>query len=193
MKSVRHGDLRARLCAMSIPVPECGCWIWLGHLSHKGYGLYGAMDSTGAKTARAHRLSWYAHHGEIPEGMLVLHRCDVPSCINPDHLFLGTHEDNMRDMVAKGRSHTYHGPDHTKSKLSHDDVRYIRSCDESSYALAKRFNVTPKTIRNVWSGISYKTTPGAPPVLSLRKRKEAARKAASLVEQSAFPEPPVTL
>jgi hypothetical protein len=79
-----------------------GCWLWRGHAS-KGYGLF-AEDGLKARK-RVHRFSWELHFGEIPTGMLVCHKCDVPRCVRPDHLFLGTHKDNHDDMVRKGRRH----------------------------------------------------------------------------------------
>ena len=75
-----------------IPEPNTGCWLWLGFISPDGYG-----------TRLAHRRAWELARGPIPDGMLVCHRCDVRHCVNPDHLFLGTHLDNMRDMIRKGR------------------------------------------------------------------------------------------
>lgn len=83
----------------SMPVPEAGCWLWMGHCS----GRYGRMRVGGNKAEGAHRLSWRLHRGEIPAGMLVCHKCDTPLCVNPDHLFIGTDADNARDRDSKGR------------------------------------------------------------------------------------------
>jgi hypothetical protein len=76
------------------------CWEFLGTRDKDGYGRL-AVD--GRKT-RAHRVAWVVYRGEIPEGLHVLHTCDVPACVNPEHLFLGTHADNMHDRDAKGRA-----------------------------------------------------------------------------------------
>lgn len=78
-----------------------GCWEWRGSVDKKGYGLIAGV--TGA-TVRAHRLSWEMHFGAIPDGLLVCHKCDNPSCVRPDHLFLGTYTDNKHDAMRKGRS-----------------------------------------------------------------------------------------
>jgi hypothetical protein len=77
-----------------------GCWEWEGELNRKGYGVfrYGKNGRTGA-----HRASWFFHHGPIPDAAWVLHRCDNPRCVNPDHLFLGDNAANVADKVAKGR------------------------------------------------------------------------------------------
>lgn len=77
------------------------CWIWIG--SKVGGTEYGKVGYAG-KTWRAHRLSWKFAFGDIPNDLCVLHKCDNPSCVRPDHLFLGTHDDNNKDMVKKGRS-----------------------------------------------------------------------------------------
>src|SRR3954471_18471885 len=97
--------LQARIESWSMPVPFAGCWIWLRGCSGDGYG---AARADG-KSIRAHRLSWIAYRGAIPAGMHVLHQCDIPTCVNPDHLWLGTHADNMADRSRKGHIETRRG------------------------------------------------------------------------------------
>lgn len=81
-----------------MPEPNSGCWLWLGSTDKLGYGKVSVQGHF-----LAHRLAYAETHGDIPEGLLVLHKCDVPSCVNPDHLYIGDDQDNMNDMAARGR------------------------------------------------------------------------------------------
>lgn len=107
-----------------------GCWEWTANQNGRGYGiLFVHKKANGApKLVYAHRFSWELHNGPIPDGLIVMHRCDNRVCINPTHLMLGTYADNSADMIAKGRS-VKSGPKGTETwnaKLTEDDVRAIR-------------------------------------------------------------------
>lgn len=104
MKAAR--PLIDRILEKSIPEPNSGCWLWTGAVNLCGYGTLrtGSRTDGTRRTAIASRVSYEVFYGEIPDGLHVLHRCDFPICINPEHLFLGTHTDNMRDMIQKGRA-----------------------------------------------------------------------------------------
>ncbi len=140
-----------------MPLPHSGCWIWVAASDQNGYGSL----RFGGKTAKAHRVSWINNRGQIPDGMHVLHKCDVPACVNPDHLFLGTHRDNMRDMMRKGRKDgkktsrtmlergTTRGDRHPKAKLTEADVLDIRSSSSTSIDLAAKYGVSRYTIRDM--------------------------------------------
>lgn len=81
------------------------CWLWLGKKDHNGYGTFRVGSRTnGHKRRLAHRVAWELTNGPAPEGRLILHTCDVRDCVNPNHLYVGTHQDNMRDVVARGRA-----------------------------------------------------------------------------------------
>lgn len=96
-----------------MPEPNTGCFLWLGEVDKDGYGKL-HVARTGTRVA--HRIAWQRAHGKIPCGALVCHRCDTPSCVNPNHLFLGSQRDNIRDAVRKGRMSS--GDRHYKRKKS---------------------------------------------------------------------------
>ncbi len=123
------------------------CWYWTGHVDDTGYGRMGKILGEN----KAHRVSYKVFKGEIPDGMKVLHSCDVRSCINPDHLSLGTQNDNVQDMISKGRWRTgdNSGEINGNSKLTWESVANIRDLKvkgSTQKSLAKLFNVSPMTI-----------------------------------------------
>lgn len=120
------------------------CWLWLGCLTAVGYGNLGLP---GRKSVGAHRFSWALANGPIPDGLWVLHRCDVRHCVNPSHLFLGTVADNQADMKSKGRA--ARGSRVPNSKLSPEHVLAIRASDEDLGTLARRFNISKPTICDI--------------------------------------------
>jgi len=132
------------------------CWYWRGAQNKQGYGESGPPDN------RAHRLAWRLFRGEIPPGMSVLHKCDRPYCVNPDHLFLGTQKDNVQDMLQKGRCHSA-GPTGIKngqSKLTDEQVLAMRNDRNQtgiSYRLlAMRYGVSTMTAQRVCTGKLWK-------------------------------------
>lgn len=96
-------EMGAYVLERCVPLLD-GCWAWDRGLKESGYGV----ARTHEKTITAHRLSYLAFNGEIPAGLCVLHKCDVRVCVNPEHLFLGTHRDNAQDMVRKGRHYSHY-------------------------------------------------------------------------------------
>lgn len=123
------------------------CWEWGGARDRRGYGRLNILG----KTALAHRISWEAFRGPIPDGLHVCHSCDNPPCINPAHLFLGTDRDNIRDAAAKNRlaPSRARGEMHRKARLTEEDVRAIRGSAESNGQLAERYKVSKGAIKGV--------------------------------------------
>ena len=140
---------------------EDGCWYWQGSISGRGYGGL----SVDGKWRRAHRVAWtLANNMPIPDGLHVMHSCDNPSCVNPEHLSVGTHDDNMQDMVKKGRARS--GEGHCNSKLSEEQVLEIRRSTLSGRRLALIYGVSNSTIgkirrRSIWKHIPPEDTAGA--------------------------------
>ena len=100
-----------------------GCWDWTGGKNRFGYGSFQLRTN---KSILAHRTCWNMFNGEIPIGVCVYHKCDNPGCVNPDHLFLGTHKENMEDKIKKGRHNCAKGEKNGMSKLKNDDVVKIK-------------------------------------------------------------------
>lgn len=140
----------------SLAFDDSDCWLFRGSHTNLGYGV---IHAAGEK--RAHRLAWVLFNGPIPEGMHVLHKCDVRCCVNPDHLFLGTHTDNMRDMAQKGRGKFpgLSGETNPISKLTEKAVEAIRqeyaSGNTTQYALAAKYDVAVMTINRAVNNKSW--------------------------------------
>lgn len=139
-----------------VPDPNTGCWLWTGNSNKKGYGSLRDLER---KMWLAHRASWHLFNGPIAKGkgyhgLCVLHKCDTPSCVNPKHLFLGTNQDNINDMINKNRKKIY-------SKLNRNQILEIRklSKDNTQAALAKIFNVTQANISCIVLNKTFKTLP----------------------------------
>jgi hypothetical protein len=120
----------------------------MGAYSHNGYGLFDVRIG-GRRETRAHRASYRLHKGDIPDGFLVCHRCDVPCCVNPDHLFLGTPKDNFNDMVRKGRDVLSGRP---PSALTAEAVIDIRTSALGARELAAKYRVNKRYVWAVRTG-----------------------------------------
>ncbi len=141
-----------------------GCWLWVGEWSRSSR-RYGSFNWEGAPM-QAHRSAWILERGLIPEGMNVLHRCDIPRCVRPDHLFLGTQADNVHDCMAKKRAAI--GSRLGRAKLNEETVLAIRR--EYAFglerltakALARKWGVGKTNITPILRGWSWKHVPAFP-------------------------------
>lgn len=128
---------------------DAECWLWLGARHGKGYGHFSCFG----RGEKAHRVSYSLYVGEIPHGLMVLHRCDTPACVNPKHLFVGTNADNMADMKAKGRGNGPRGESQHLAKLNESAVRAIRAAPpRNGRKLAAQYGVSPTEISAVRKG-----------------------------------------
>jgi hypothetical protein len=139
--------------------PDAGCWEWTGATNSEGYGRL----MVARRTRMAHRVSWELHNGPIEPGWLVCHHCDNPRCVRPDHLFLGSFGDNLRDMFRKGRDRGFQrrrqGTDAWNHKLNDDAVRIMRVMrvgGQSYRTIGKRFGVDGATARYAVTGKQWR-------------------------------------
>ena len=119
------------------------CWLWKGTTDKDGYGKV----MINYRSWKASRAAWHLLVGPIPEDMLVLHKCDVPSCCNPDHLWLGTQSENIRDMDSKGRRGK-----RTPAKLTDEQVREIRKDARSQKTIARDYGIAQQTVSKIQLG-----------------------------------------
>lgn len=147
--------LLARFEAKYLPEPNSGCWLWTGSITRHGYGNFNYPDGT-----LAHRAAFSLLRGPIPPGMAVCHRCDMPACVNPEHLFIGTHAENMQDMFRKGRrvgKVGMPGARHWNAKLSAEDVAAIRASRAPQLETAARYGISRNYVSRLCQGDRWKT------------------------------------
>jgi|SRR3990172_11883214 len=129
------------------------CWIWNGSKNNRGYGQFNLRKSSGEKTiVLAHRFSYEIENGPIPFKLCILHKCDNPPCVRPDHLFLGSQVDNAIDMINKGRGNKVNGIRNANSKLTTEKVIKLRSLYDQGVkvsVLCKMFGVSHNTASKV--------------------------------------------
>jgi hypothetical protein len=137
-----HGSIEKKFAIRSQNRNENGCWIWSGSKDPDGYGNI----RDGQKMKRAHRVSWELHNGPIPSGVHILHKCNNPSCVNPEHLKLGNHTENMQDRKANGRP--WHSDNHKELMREKMKGRAITWGAKLSEALKK---LTPEQCLDILS------------------------------------------
>lgn len=146
----RRPTFDERLEQKTVAIPFSGCVIWTGYINKTGYG---ETWRDGARV-RVHRAVWERAFGPIPDGLDVLHRCDVPCCVSIHHLSLGTHQDNMADMVAKGRNTM--GERHPFAKLTDQQVEEIRSSRKTLAELSEQYGIAISTASQIRLGQRWK-------------------------------------
>lgn len=152
-RTPKNLPLDVRLAMYSKANEETGCIEWTGHKTDLGYGVIGVNKKVGG----AYRIAYELKNGPIPDGLDVLHKCDNPSCINPDHLFLGTQEDNVADMVSKKRQAK--GEQKWTAKLTADQIPLIRRDPRRLKEIAADYGVLPGAISCVKRRVCWKHVP----------------------------------
>lgn len=142
---------------------ETGCWLWTGCKDNHGYGQLAIRQ--GLKI-RSHRISYELFVGEIPEGQFVLHKCDNPACVRPDHLFLGSQKDNMRDMDQKDRRklpQARRGSENARAKFTDEEIITLRSrhaSGETFSELARECGISTTNMSRILRGERYRSSGG---------------------------------
>ena len=124
------------------------CWPWRGSINSNGYGVFAGE--------KAHRVAYQQFHGPIEEGMVIMHRCDSPSCVNPAHLVEGTQAENVRDCIEKGRRGDLHGHMHPRARFTPEQIRAIRTSEKSGKALADEFGTSNSVISQIRTYTTYR-------------------------------------
>ena len=148
-------ETKERFLSHAIPEPNSGCWIWEASYFNSGYGRFA---ETSRKSTLAHRMAYTLFCGSIPHNSFVCHKCDNKSCVNPDHLFIGTPQDNSTDMVNKKRQ--AYGVKIRKLALTKEQAFHIANSAEPLNKLAEKFGVSYGVVWGVKNGKSYKWTQG---------------------------------
>lgn len=152
-----RGTLADRFNAKWTPEPFSGCWLWIGAVVGNGYGeIYHHHVK---HCVHAHRASWELHRGPIPEGLCVLHKCDTRLCVNPGHLFLGTHQDNVLDMYAKKRwkkIQNTSGENNHRAQITEALARLIKRSPLDSNELSRSLGISRFITYNIKKGKRWK-------------------------------------
>lgn len=133
------------------------CWVWTGGTDKDGYGVFNARTK---RYTKAHRFVYRLAYGQIPKGKIICHHCDNPSCVNPEHIYLGTYKTNAQDMARRGRMKKQNGTDNHAAVLNWEKVRKIREMWQSGKytqkAIADYFNVSRGCITGIIYNVNWK-------------------------------------
>lgn len=147
-------SLLARFQSKVMPEPNTGCWIWTACLNGNGYG---SINVSKGRAALAHRVSYELHKGKIPKGLCALHTCDNTWCVNPDHLFLGTIQDNVKDRDHKNR--VQHGQTHFRAKVEKIHIGIIKEAVSLGFPrkeIAKYFRLSKTGLQSIITNKHWK-------------------------------------
>lgn len=138
------------------PELNTGCWLWSAAINDLGYGKL----SFNGRTQKAHRVAWSLRHGSIADGLCVCHRCDTPACVNPGHLWLGSHRANAEDKVAKGRARngTTCGEANVRATITADQAREIRRLSGTGWRgprISASLGISINVVRQVARGYTW--------------------------------------
>lgn len=155
-----------RLWKRSTVDSHSGCWEWQGKRKKSTpksphmleYGVIVITKDGKKSSLSTHRLSYYLHNGDIPDGMFVLHKCDNPACWNPEHLYLGTHGRNMQDITDRNRRKGSNHPRATITEQQAEEIKSTPSTYGSAAKLAAKFGISKHVIHNIRSGKAWKET-----------------------------------
>jgi hypothetical protein len=146
-----RGSASERFDAKVMRDPNSGCWLWTGSSNKKGYGKY----NPGGGPVLAHRFSFKLHNRALSDSDCVLHRCDTPACVNPDHLFLGSRADNAADMVRKGRQPRVRGEACGMAALNEAQARAIKADPRIHRLIAADYGIRKHTVSRIKSGARW--------------------------------------
>lgn len=154
---MKRDSLINRVMRRIVRLPFSGCWIFMGATSDFGHGLLGTAGR-GAGLSRAHRVSYEHVNGPVPQGLLVRHSCDVPCCVNPDHLEVGTQQDNVDDMMGRGRHKVVIKPRLTYNKLTRKEAEHAQMLLMLGYTrreVSAQVGLTVKSIARIERGETW--------------------------------------
>ena len=145
------GTIAERFEHYNLPEPNSGCWLWIGTYDHWGYGVL----NVGPKKRKAHQISHELFKGPS-RGLHVLHQCDLPCCVNPDHLYLGTDQDNANDRVRRGRQPDHVGTTNPNAVLTEKQVLAIRTDSRPQQAVANDYSISIHSVSAIKRRLNWK-------------------------------------